>query len=219
MNLPKFSKDKDIRSKEPVYLSVFNRNRLVHIVDADMSSCGGITALFRLEGFLTGFSTSLTHLEDELEKRWPDIFIYNLSFGIDVLRQIKSTRRGTPIFATIDEPDINLAVEAMRTGVIDVAAKPIEPDAFMTKVRDALRRDVHVSAARDGLRKVEIRGFHQLTPREREVLQHLVEGKSNKEVGLDLGISPRTVEVHRARLMEKLCARNTADLLRIVLTS
>ena len=59
----------------------------------------------------------------------------------------------------------------------------------------------------------------QLTTREREVLQLITNGQSNKEAGRVLGISPRTVEVHRARVMEKLCARNTADLMRIVLTS
>ncbi len=66
---------------------------------------------------------------------------------------------------------------------------------------------------------MEVRGFAQLTPREREVLQLISNGQSNKEAGLQLGISPRTVEVHRARVMEKLGAHNTADLIRIVLTS
>ena len=66
---------------------------------------------------------------------------------------------------------------------------------------------------------VEVRGFSQLTPREREVLQLITNGQSNKEAGRELGISPRTIEVHRARVMEKLGARNTADLMRIVLTS
>jgi DNA-binding NarL/FixJ family response regulator len=70
-----------------------------------------------------------------------------------------------------------------------------------------------------GQRPVEIRGFSQLTPRERDVLQLVTNGQSNKEAGRQLGISPRTIEVHRARVMEKLGARNTADLVRIVLTS
>ena len=68
-------------------------------------------------------------------------------------------------------------------------------------------------------RRVEIRGFSQLTPRERQVLQLITNGQSNKEAGRELGISPRTIEVHRARVMEKLGARNTADLMRIVLAN
>ena len=82
-----------------------------------------------------------------------------------------------------------------------------------------LRRDVHLGAMQAGQRPVEVRGFAQLTPREREVLQLITNGQSNKEAGRQLGISPRTIEVHRARVMEKLGARNTADLMRIVLTS
>ena len=82
-----------------------------------------------------------------------------------------------------------------------------------------MRENVHVGAIDGGKRTVEVRGFAQLTPREREVLQLITNGQSNKEAGRDLGISPRTIEVHRARVMEKLGARNTADLMRIVLTS
>jgi len=78
---------------------------------------------------------------------------------------------------------------------------------------------VHLGAMQGGYRPVEVRGFAQLTPREREVLQLITNGQSNKEAGRELGISPRTIEVHRARVMEKLGARNTADLMRIVLTS
>lgn len=66
---------------------------------------------------------------------------------------------------------------------------------------------------------MEVRGFSKLTAREREVLQLIAEGHSNKEAGRQLGISPRTVEVHRARVMDKLGAKNAADLMRIVLTS
>ena len=70
-----------------------------------------------------------------------------------------------------------------------------------------------------GRRSVEVRGLSQPAPREREVLPLISNGQSNKEAGRELGISPRTIEVHRSRVMEKLGARNTADLMRIVLTS
>ena len=82
------------------------------------------------------------------------------------------------------------------------------------RVRNILR-DLHVGSRPTP--PVEVRGFAQLTPREREVLQLIAQGQSNKEAGRELGISPRTIEVHRARVMEKLGARNTADLMRIVL--
>jgi two-component system response regulator FixJ len=107
----------------------------------------------------------------------------------------------------------------MKLGATDIVPKPIDSEHLLTIVRDALRRDVHLGAMQGGRRPVEVRGFAQLTPREREVLQLITNGQSNKEAGRELGISPRTIEVHRARVMEKLGAKNTADLMRIVLTS
>ena len=110
-----------------------------------------------------------------------------------------------------------LAVLAIKAGASDVLTKPIDTDHLLAGVRDALRQDVHVGSVESGKRLIEVRGFDQLTPREREVLQLITNGQSNKEAGRELGSSPRTIEVHRARVMEKLCARNTADLMRIVL--
>ncbi|WEJ57895.1 LuxR C-terminal-related transcriptional regulator [Devosia sp. FJ2-5-3] len=107
----------------------------------------------------------------------------------------------------------------MKLGATDVVSKPIDSEHLLTIIRDTLRRDVHLGAMQGGRRAVEVRGFAQLTPREREVLLLITNGQSNKEAGRELGISPRTIEVHRARVMEKLGARNTADLMRIVLTS
>ena len=97
--------------------------------------------------------------------------------------------------------------------------KPIDSERLVNSVRDALRQEIQLGTVEGGRRQVEVRGFDQLTPREREVLQLITNGQSNKEAGRELGISPRTIEVHRARVMEKLGARNTADLMRIVLTS
>ena len=107
----------------------------------------------------------------------------------------------------------------MKAGASDVITKPIDTEHFIRAVVDALRCDVHLGALDGGRRPVEVRGFAQLTAREREVLQLITNGQSNKEAGRELGISPRTVEVHRARVMEKLGAKNTADLMRVVLTS
>ena len=137
--------------------------------------------------------------------------------GLDVLRQIKAMRNGAPVFILEDRQEVDSAVEAMKAGAADVVAKPINTDKLVKAVADALRRDVHVGVPAAGRRPVEVRGFAQLTPREREVLELITNGQSNKEAGRELGISPRTIEVHRARVMEKLGARNTADLMRIVL--
>lgn len=210
-------------NEEFYYHSFLNRDRLIHIVDADPGTCEALSVLFRLEGFQTTFSLDAGHFAASLERRRPDIVVLNLQLGeesgIALLRRVKAMRVGTPVFMLADRPQLEAAVTAMKLGASDVVSKPIDSEHLLTVIRDSLRRDVHLGAMQGGRRPVEVRGFSQLTPREREVLQLITNGQSNKEAGRELGISPRTIEVHRARVMEKLGARNTADLMRIVLTS
>jgi FixJ family two-component response regulator len=208
---------------EVYYHSFLNRDRLVHILDADPAICEALSVLFRLEGFQTAFSVDVPSFFAALERRRPDVVVLNQRVGLDdglaVLRRIKAMRTGTPVFVLEDNPQVETAVMAMKAGASDVVTKPIDTEYLLRTVRDALRQDIHLGAIEGGRRLVEVRGFSQLTAREREVLQLITNGQSNKEAGRLLGISPRTIEVHRARVMEKLGARNTADLMRIVLTS
>lgn len=203
----------------PTYL---NRDRLVHIVDASTADCEALSVLFRLEGFQTAFSVDARSFLVALERRRPDVVLVNVRLGredgLAILARIKSLRAGTPVFMLADEVDVTAAVKAVKAGASDVITKPIDTEQLLAAVRAALHDDVLIGPETDGRRPVEVRGFEQLTPRERQVLQLITNGQSNKEAGRELGISPRTIEVHRARVMEKLGARNTADLMRIVLT-
>jgi len=209
--------------EEVYYHPMLNRDRLVHIFDPDPSTCEALSVLFRLDGFQTAFSLEPAQFYAGLERRRPDVVILNLRLGAEsglaVLRRLKAMRTATPVFMISDVPNLKDAVAAMKIGASDVVTKPIDTEYLLTATREALRQDVHLGAMQGGRRPIEVRGFAQLTPREREVLQLISNGQSNKEAGRELGISPRTIEVHRARVMEKLGARNTADLMRIVLTS
>lgn len=208
---------------EVFYETLLNRDRVVHIVDPDLATCEQLSVLFRLEGFQTAFSVNLAGVVAALERRRPDVVVANLDLGDDnglmLLRRIKAMRLGTPVFMLEDRPAVEMAVTAMKLGAADVLTKPIDTEHLVRAIRDVLKQEVHVSQVLSGRRLIEVRGFAQLTPREREVLQLITNGQSNKEAGRELGISPRTIEVHRARVMEKLGAKNTADLMRIVLTS
>lgn len=210
-------------NSQAYYHSFLNRDRMVHIVDHDPATCESLSVLFRLEGFQTVFSLDAPHFIAALSRRQPDVAVINLAVGdesgLGLLRRIKSLRTGTTVVMLANVPHLDAAVTAMKLGATDVLSKPIDNEHLLTVVRDALRKDVHLGAMQGGRRPVEVRGFSQLTPREREVLQLITNGQSNKEAGRELGISPRTIEVHRARVMEKLGAKNTADLMRIVLTS
>ncbi|ODT73266.1 MAG: hypothetical protein ABS75_00885 [Pelagibacterium sp. SCN 63-23] len=210
-------------NSQTYYHAFLNRDRLVHLVDPDPGTCEALSVLFRLEGFQTQFSLQPLAFISALERRRPDVAVINLALGeesgLSLLRRMKALRNGAPVVMLANQPSLEAAVTAMKLGATDVLSKPIDSEHLLTVIRDALRRDVHLGAMQAGRRPVEVRGFSQLTPREREVLQLITNGQSNKEAGRELGISPRTVEVHRARVMEKLGARNTADLMRIVLTS
>ncbi|MBN9310508.1 MAG: response regulator transcription factor [Devosia sp.] len=206
------------------YPSFLHRDRLVHILDSDAETCEALSVLFRLEGFQAAFAIDAASFLVAAERRPPDVALVNIHIGhedgLAILRRLKTLRTGTPVFILEDQPEVDSAVLAIKAGAADVFPKPIDSERLVRAVRDALRQDIQVGAVdRDGRRNVEVRGFDQLTPREREVLQLITNGQSNKEAGRELGISPRTIEVHRARVMEKLGARNTADLMRIVLTS
>lgn len=210
-------------SDQVYYHSYLNRDRLVHIVENDVNTCESLSVLFRLEGFQTRFSLDTDSFLKATEDKIPDVVILDIQdrgqSTLPLLQKIKDMRMGTPVFVLASSSDLTGAVDAMKQGATDVCTKPIDSERLTRSVRDALRRDVHLGAVQGGRRPIEIRGFNQLTQREREVLQLISNGQSNKEAGRDLGISPRTIEVHRARVMEKLGARNTADLMRIVLTS
>lgn len=200
----------------------FHHDRLVHIVDADPAICEALSAVLRLEGFQTLFSIDTAGFFASLERRCPDVVIVNLRIGredgIAVLRHLRIMHRRMAVLALEDTAHVERAVLAMKAGAADVVTKPIDADRLLRAVRDALHEETGFVAANSRRRAVGMRGFSQLTSREREVLLLIAQGQSNKEAGRELGISPRTIEVHRARVMEKLGARNAADLMRIVLT-
>jgi len=136
--------------------------------------------------------------------------------GLDMLRELDAPRYPAPILIVSAQRDVPTAVNAIRGGALDFIEKPIDAAAVIARVREAIaawpQRPATGSAPLQ-----EVQGAELLTPREREVLERVVAGASNKEAGRTLNISPRTVEVHRARIMDKLNAKNAADLVRIVL--
>ena len=138
--------------------------------------------------------------------------------GLDILRELNAHHYPTPIFIISGQGDIPMAVQAIKNGAFDFIEKPFDAETVLARVKEAIAAADRRSATGDGIGEV-FPGSELLTPREREVLHQIAAGASNKEAGRTLGISPRTIEVHRARIMEKLGAKNAADLVRIVLTN
>src|SRR5581483_3644981 len=132
---------------------------------------------------------------------------------------LAAAKTRTPICIISGVGDIPMAVEAIKNGALDFIEKPFDASTVVTRVREAV--EAFARRAQRGGPDVLSRAFpgqELLTARERDVLGQIASGSSNKQAGRELGISPRTIEVHRARIMEKLGAKNAADLVRIVLS-
>jgi FixJ family two-component response regulator len=136
--------------------------------------------------------------------------------GIDVLKALAAQNYHAPIFVVSGQAEIPLAVDAIRNGAMDFIAKPFDIELVIERVRTAMAEWVRRHDS--GILMHRFPGHHLLTPREHDVLAQIASGASNKEAGRRLNISPRTIEVHRARIMDKLGAKNAADLVRIVLS-
>jgi FixJ family two-component response regulator len=141
--------------------------------------------------------------------------------GFDILKELRGEDYPAPIFMISGQGDIAIAVSAIKNGALDFIEKPFRGSEIVTRLDEAIaayaRRQVDDSASR--IASLHFPGREPLTRREREVLEQFTSGASNKEAGRHLGISPRTIEDHRANIMKKFGARNAADLIRIVMTA
>ena len=193
----------------------------VAVVDDDATVRDALALLLRMEGFTShGYGEAQTFI-DSVRTLTPACIVLDLHLpdmsGLEVLRSLASLKITAPVIMMSGQSDIALAVEAMKSGALDFLEKPFAASAMTDRIRDAVAAHRKASdSAIEGL--VNFTGRHRLTGRERDVLGLLAYGASNKEAGRRLGISPRTIEVHRARIMEKLGARNSADMMRIVLS-
>jgi len=141
--------------------------------------------------------------------------------GLDILRELHGEDYPAPIFMISGRGDITMAVSAIKNGALDFIEKPFRGPEIVARLDEAIgayaRRQAQ--SPKSKIATLHFPGREPLTRREREVLEQFTSGASNKEAGRTLGISPRTIEDHRANIMKKLGARNAADLVRIVMTA
>ena len=136
--------------------------------------------------------------------------------GIELLRRLKELKIGVPVIVITGHGDIALAVEAMKIGAADFFEKPFDDDLLIASVHAALQQQQ--DQTKRGIERAEIEHrIATLSPREKDTLAGLIEGRANKQIAFDLGISPRTVEIYRANLMNKMQANSLSDLVRMAL--
>jgi FixJ family two-component response regulator len=142
--------------------------------------------------------------------------------GLDILKELHGEDYPAPIFMISGQGDISMAVNAIKSGALDFIEKPFRGSEIVARLDEAIEADARRQAENNSASRIatlHFPGREPLTRREREVLEQFTAGASNKEAGRHLGISPRTIEDHRANIMKKLGARNAADLVRIVMTT
>jgi FixJ family two-component response regulator len=195
----------------------------VAVVDDDPAVRDSLGTIFEIEGFQVSAFEGGDEFLAVAKRIKPDCLLLDVHMpirsGLDVLEAIGGTHFPAPVIMISGQGDIPMAVAAIKAGAHDFIEKPFDAEAVVERVRQAVQtyrersqRSVSSAASR------RFPNAETLTAREVEVLDQITRGLSNKEAGRILGISPRTVEVHRARIMEKVGARNTADLMRIVLS-
>ncbi len=194
---------------------------LVHIVDDDIAVRQALAFLLTTDGlavrvhesasaFLAGVAEPTGCIVTDV--RMPEID------GIEFLRRLRQRGDMPPVIVMTGHADVPLAVEAMKEGAIDFIEKPFDDEILLASIRSALAQADRKAGAAAETRAVRVR-LAALSERERQVLEGLVEGKANKVIGLDLGISPRTVEIYRAHVMSKMQAGSLSELVRMALVS
>jgi two-component system, LuxR family, response regulator FixJ len=136
--------------------------------------------------------------------------------GIDLLRRMKELANGMPVIVITGHGDVPLAVEAMKIGAADFLEKPFDDEVLLKSVRAALSQRGDEAKRQSDRGEIDTK-LATLSNRERDVLHGLVAGRANKQIAYDLGISPRTVEIYRANLMNKMQAGSLSDLVRMAL--
>jgi FixJ family two-component response regulator len=192
---------------------------LVYLVDDDEAVRDSLGLLFKSIGLKhEAYASALDFLERYDARRHSclvaDIRMPGLS-GLELQQRLNEQRAEVPIIFITGHGDVPMAVTAMKSGAADFIQKPFRDQDLIDRINKALARDL--DRRRGRAEQDEIRNrIALLTPREREVMQRVVRGQANKVIAMDLGVSQRTVELHRARVMRKLKMRSVAELVHAV---
>lgn len=190
----------------------------VYIVEDDPSVRDSLSLLLQLRGFSTAaFESAEEFLKSDSVERpacvLADVRLPGMS-GLELQRKLVDHHSALPFVVMTAHGDVATARTALRDGAVDFLEKPIDENDLLEAITAALRSDQEqVERARS--RETMLSRMQRLTERELEVFERVTNGLHNREIAEEFGISQRTVEVHRARLMEKLQARRVADLFRL----
>ncbi len=191
-----------------------------HIVDDDSAIRDSLSLWLGMRGIRCLAYASAESFLDVVQADWRGCVLIDLQLeGIDGLQlqaRLVERRVTMPVIFVTGHGDVATARDALKAGALDFIEKPVDNDRLVELVGMAMARDA-AQAHRQAQAEQLASRMQRLTQREREVMDQVVAGRHNREIAADLGISPRTVEVYKARLMDKLDVRRVADLVKLAL--
>lgn len=194
---------------------------VVYVVDDDAAVRDGLKFLIESVELEVAPCANAQAFLDAYDQTRPGCLVLDVRLrgmsGLDLQAELARRAITIPTIIVTGHGDVPMAVSAMKAGAVDFLEKPFDE----TTLLDSIRRAIELSQASQRQQEevaVSRQRIDELTPREREVMLCLAQGKQNKVVALELGISPRTVEIHRARVMEKMAARSVSDIVRAAIS-
>jgi two-component system response regulator FixJ len=196
-----------------------NSSATVYVVDDDEGIRHSLALLIGAIGLKVRVFSDAASFLDTFDPTLRGCIVADLKMpglnGLEMQERLNAVNCRMPIIFLSGHGDVPAAVRALRHGAVDFLEKPFNPKLLLERIEQAIETDAQLSAVAE--KTAEIAGrVSSLTAREREIMSLVADGKSSKVIALDLGISERTVELHRSRIMKKMSARSVADLVRMI---
>jgi len=197
-----------------------DRDPIVFIVDDDPGVTDAMRLLLRSVGLPAEVFHSASEFLEAFDPDRPGCLVLDVRMpgmsGLDLQTHLQEHGVTLPIIFVTAHGDVPMAVEAVKAGAVDFVQKPFRDQDLIDKIHQALELDARTRSEAGRRKEIQDR-METLTPRETEVMQLVVEGKANKNIARSLGISQRTVEIHRSRVMEKMKVRSVSKLVQLAL--
>lgn len=191
----------------------------VYVVDDDEAIRHSLELLIGAIGLNVRVFSDAASFLDAFDPALRGCIVADLSMpgmnGLEMQERLNDLNCRMPIVFLSGHGDVPAAVRALQRGAVDFLEKPFDPRLLLETIEQAVEMDSKRRAAAEKKAEIDSR-INSLTPREREIVTLVADGKSSKVIALDLGISERTVELHRSHIMKKLSARSVADLVRMI---
>jgi two-component system response regulator FixJ len=192
----------------------------VMVVDDDAGVRNAMRSLLKSVGLEAALFSSAQEFLDAYRATQPGCLLLDIRMpgmsGLELQQQLNVRGAVIPVIFMTGHGDIPMAVEAMQHGAFDFLQKPFRDQDLLDRIQRAIIRDGELRKSLSEHNRIQER-LETLTPREREVLDLMVKGQQNKSVAQELGVSPRTVEIHRARVMEKMAVQSVAELVHMMM--